>query len=115
MGCCGSSKVAGAEGKLTNNDVLCKYVCQVKGSIFVGLLWLLGGLASDFATPWYIGMCVDGMIKEEWGEVDMMAGILFAIIVFTAVSSGFRARIFNTLSDEISLIMRYDMFKHLVF
>jgi ABC-type multidrug transport system fused ATPase/permease subunit len=55
------------------------------------------------------------MLNDCFGEVDRKAGILFAIIVFTAISSGFRGRIFNTLSDEISMIMRGDMFEHIIF
>jgi ABC-type multidrug transport system fused ATPase/permease subunit len=108
--------VAEAEkGDLTNNDILCRYVKQVKGSIIIGIIWLFGGLFSDFATPVFIGWCVDDMINCNYSEVDLKVGILFAIIVFTAVASGFRARIFNTLSDEISMIIRLDLFQHLIF
>lgn len=71
-----------------------------------GIIWLVLGGASEFVTPMYIGWTIDYLITGCYKEVFDMCIQLWIIVILSAIAAGFRARLFNVMSDRIARDLR---------
>lgn len=77
--------------------------------MITGLVTLLVGSLAVFATPGLIGVVVDAMGKGQWDEINFYCFWMGVICTVSAIACGIRAYTFNTLSEAIARMIRYDL------
>ena len=61
----------------------------------------MGGSASDFLSPMFIGWAIDYMDCREFISVRWMCLWFFVVIIFTAIMAANRSRLFMVMGDRL--------------
>tara|TARA_B110000285_G_C14949064_1_gene525808 strand:- start:307 stop:624 length:318 start_codon:yes stop_codon:yes gene_type:complete len=82
--------------------------------MILGLLTLVLGLGATLAIPFFIGYVVDAMGRKDMSDINFYCFWMGVICIFSAIMSGTRAFTFNTLSEKIGKMIKYDLFMSLI-
>jgi ATP-binding cassette, subfamily B (MDR/TAP), member 9 len=77
---------------------------------FIGMVMLLGSSLATFYIPYLVGQVIDKMREKNMDEVRMVCLQGLVVVAFSALTAGIRGIVFNTLSEDISHNLRYDIF-----
>jgi len=65
-------------------------------------------------VPFFIGIVVDAMEDKDTDLVGKYCLIMLVICLVSAITSGWRGTVFNTMSEKIALELRYDIVYFLI-
>lgn len=96
-------------------EVIKGYATRECGSLVVGAIFLIGAILSDLATPYYIGKVIDLLQKGDFDGIGELSIYMLIVILVSGICVGFRAAIFNILSERISRNLRKDFYESLMY
>jgi len=65
-------------------------------------------------VPLFVGRVIDLMQKGEFDKIGMLCLYMLIVITVSAICVGFRAAIFNILSERIARNLRKDFYESMV-
>lgn len=80
----------------------------------IGIFFLIGGSLSDLAIPIFIGRVVDYLKDGDYDAIGTLCLYMLIVILFAGICVGFRAAIFNILSERIAMKLRRDFYTSII-